>query len=277
MLAKLEIRNRQGSLLVLPFEDVENGLIVTEITGLDPTKATLVSTSVAGQDGAQHQSSKREARNMQIKLDLEADYQTTSVRSLRQRLYTFLMPKTEVSLRFYESLGSYVDIQGVVEDFQAPLFTRDPEATITLQCFDPDFIDPSPFSESGLTVSGTTLTMTDVPYLGSVESGFLFTMDLDRPATTFTIVHQTPNGDTYTLDFAETLLAGDQLKISTIAGAKGATLKRDNVISSILWGVSPTSKYLELEPGAGSNLIRVSASSAGIPWKVEYVNRYGGL
>lgn len=279
MLTKIQVTNRQGSVLVLPFEDVDNGIIVEGITGLDPTKATLVSSSVAGQDGAQHQSSKREARNMQIKLGIEADYVNTTAKSIRQSLYNYFMPKTKVTLRLYDILGSYVDIQGVVEDFQSPLFTQEPEATITIQCFDPDFIDPNQFTASGLTVSGSDVTMKPIAYLGSVESGILFTMSLDRNTTGFSIVQQVPSGETYTLDFypPSTLLAGDKITISTISGAKGATLRRANVDSSLLYAVSPIAKWLELEPGAGSNLIRVSAPAAGIPWSIQYVNRYGGL
>lgn len=278
MLSKIQITNRQGSVLVLPFNDVDNGLIVEEIKGLDPTKATLVSSSVAGQDGAQYYSSKREPRNLVITLGLEADYVNTSVKSLRQRLYNYFMPKTQVTLRLYEDLGSYVDIVGIIESFESPLFTQEPEATISIQCFDPDFFDPNSFTVSGLSVSGTT-TMTNVPYLGSVESGFLFIMNLDRNTTGFSVIHQVPNGDTYTLDFypPTTLLAGDRITISTIAGAKGATLRRANVDSSLLYAVSPTSKWLELEPGVGNNLVRVSSSAAGIPWSIQYVNRYGGL
>lgn len=277
MLTKIEVRNRQGSLLVLPFEDVENGYIVTEIKGLDPVKATLVSASVAGQDGAQFYSSKREARDLSISLDLEAVYPDNTVRTLRQSLYNFFMPKTDVYLRFYEEVGSYVDIQGVIETFDSPLFTLEPEATITLQCFDPDFIDPNPFTVSGVTVSGSTMTMTPMLYLGSVEAGFVFTLKLDRNASSFSIVHETPSGETYTLDFAETLLAGDEITISTVSGSKGATLKRNNTLSSILYAVSPQSKWLELEAGVSPNQVRVSSGAAGIPWTIQYVNRYGGL
>lgn len=278
MLAKIQVTNRQGNLLTLPFDDVENGLIVEEISGLDPTKATLVSSSIAGQDGTQHQSSKREARDIVIKLALEADYVNTTVKSLRQRLYNYFMPKTQVTLRFYEDLGSYVDIVGIIESFDSPLFTPEPEATISIHCDDPDFFDPSPFTVSGLSVSGST-GMTNVAYMGSVETGFLFTMNLDRNLTGFSIVHQVPNGDTYSLDFypPTTLLAGDRVTISTISGTKGATLRRASVDSSLLYAVSPTSKWLELEPGVGNNLIRVSAPAAGIPWNIQYVTRHGGL
>lgn len=276
MLTKVEVRNRQGDSLILPLEDFDNGFGVADIEGLDPVKATLVSSGFAGQDGEQYYSSKREKRNIRLKIEMIPDFVDTSVRLLRQQLYRYLMPKTEVTLRFYEDLGSYVDIVGRVEEFKAPLFSKDPVADISLLCFDSDFFDPNPFTKSGITVTGSDVTMTTIPYLGSVESGVLFTLNLDRPIGGFSIVHQVPDGSTYQLDFAETLLAGDKLVISTISGAKGASLTRNNNISSMLWGISPQAKYLELE-GPGDNKIRVSASAAGIPWNIQYVNRHGGL
>lgn len=276
MLTKIEVRNRQGDLLMLPLGDFENGFGVADIEGLDPTKATLVSSGFAGQDGEQYYSSKREPRNLKLKIDIIPDYVDTTARLLRQQLYRFLMPKTEATLRFYDELGSYVDIVGRVEEFNSPLFTQDPVADISLMCFDPDFFDPNPFTITGVTVTGSDVTMKTVPYLGSVESGILFTMNLDRNVNGFSIVHQVPDGSTYQLDFTDVLLAGDKLVISTIAGSKGASLTRNNTVSSRLWGVSPQAKWLEFE-GPGNNLIRVSASAAGIPWNIQYVNRYGGL
>lgn len=276
MLTKVEVRNRRGDALTLPFEDIDNGFVIADIDGLDPTKATLVSSGFAGQDGAQYYSSKREARNLKLKLELVPDFEETSVQSLRRQLYRFLMPKTEVTLRFYDILGSYTDVVGRVESFDAPLFTKDPVADISLMCFDPDFFDPNPVTISALSVAGSSTANTVIPYLGSVESGFLFNLNLDRAITSFSIAHVTADGSAYMLEFAETLLAGDKLTISTISGAKGVSLRRNNVVSSMLWGVSPQSKYLELE-GPGDNTLRVTTPTAGIPWNIQYVNRYGGL
>lgn len=276
MLSKIEVINRKGASLMMPFEDFENGFGVTEIEGLDPVKATLVSSGFAGRDGALYHSSKRESRNLVLHIDLIPDFDETTAKSLRNQLYAFLMPKSEVTLRFHEALGSYTEIKGRVESFESPLFTPEPQVTISLLCFDPDFIDPNPFTKSGVTVASTDLTKTALTYLGSVEAGFVFTLNLDRSSNGFSIMQETPSGDTYALDFAASLLAGDKLVISTISGSRGASLTRGGNLTSILWGVSPQAKWLELE-GPGDNLLRVSAAAAGIPWTIQYVNRYGGL
>ncbi len=54
MLIKVEARTSSGALLILPLDDVSSGYVVEEIEGLDPVKATLVSSSFAQADGEQY-------------------------------------------------------------------------------------------------------------------------------------------------------------------------------------------------------------------------------
>jgi hypothetical protein len=77
------------------------------------------------------------------------------------------------------------------------------------------------------------------------------------------------------MDFAGSLVSGDVLTISTVSGNKYVTLKRASVVSSLLYGISPTSKWLEFLPG--DNYIRVYATGATIPYTITYTKRYGGL
>lgn len=273
MLTKVEVRNSQGALLALPLEDVSSGFVVEDIQGLDPVKATLVSSSFAGSDGEQYQSSRRESRNIKIILDLEPDYAVTSVRDLRKRLYAFFMPKTEVSLRFYMFDGLIVDILGRVESFDAPLFAKDPQATISITSFDPDFINLIPITLSGISTAGSTETL--INYVGTVETGLRFVLNVDRPLSEFTIYHRPPDGTIRSLDFAGSLVAGNVLAISTIFGAKGAIVTKAGSDSSMLYGISQQSKWIELENG--DNYIRVYAAGVGIPFTITYTPRYGGL
>lgn len=279
MLVKVEFRNRRGASLVIPFEDLENGFGVASIEGLDPVEATLVSAGFAGVDGEQYYSAKRAKRNIKMKIDIIPDFENTTPKTLRNKLYEFLMPKKEVTVRFHDSLGSYVDIVGRVESLDAPLFTSDPVADVSILCFDPDFFDPISFKEEGVTVAGSApieTSMTTIGYLGSVEAGFIFRLKPQKPISSFSIEQQTPGGDTYKLDFADSLVANDELIISTISGSKGVSLTRGGSVSSLLRALSPQSKWLELE-GPGDNWIRVVSSVTGVPWSIEFVNRYGGL
>jgi Phage tail protein len=279
---KVEIRTSQGSLLTLPLGDATGGLIIQEIQGLDPVKATLVSSSFAQLDGSQYHSSRRESRNIKITLGLEPDYGLELVGDLRRRLYNFLMPKTEVSLRFHtydERIQNVlerdldVDILGRIESFETALFTKDPAVDISLVCFDPDFYDPIPVEISDMTVND--LTETVLNYIGTVETGIKFTLSVDRSISEFTIYHRPSDGSLRTLDFAAPLLANDVLTINTVVGNKSVILVRDGVESSLVYALSPQSNWIELQPG--DNYIRVYAEGVPIPFEIEYTTKYGGL
>ena len=274
MLTRVEVRTNQGNLLNLSLENGNNGYQIDEIEGLDPVKANLVSSSFANQDGEQFQSSRREKRQLKFKLIYEPDFVNNTVRDLRHNLYNFFMPQSDVSLRFHDSLGSYVDIWGTVEEFDSPLFTDDPAADITLLCFNPDFIDPNPGTASGVSTADVTAFDT-VNYFGTVDAGILFTLNLDRDISSFSIVHTAPDGKINQLDFQYALLAGDKLIISSLPGAKGATLVRGSTETSVLYSVSPQSAWIRLKKGA--NKIRVAIAGTGIPYEIRYITRYGGL
>jgi hypothetical protein len=273
MLTTVEARTASGNLLILPLEDISNGYVVEDIKGLDPVKATLVSSSFAQMDGEQYHSSRREARNIVLTIGLEPDYITESVRDLRLRLYSYFMPKSAIRLRFYDSDGLVVEISGRVESLETPMFTREPKVDISIMCFDPDFVELTPVVVNGNTVSDNTDTIIEYP--GTVETGFVLVLNVDRVLNEFTIYHRPPDDSIRTLDFAAPLQAGDILTISTIVGSKFANLNRGGTISSILYGVSPQSNWIQLEHG--DNNLRVYAVGAAIPYEITYTPRYGGL
>lgn len=275
MLTRLEVISDQGALLTLYLQSVEQGYVISEIEGLDPVKATLVSSGFAKLDGEQFQSARREKRNIILSLDIEPDYSTSSVQSLRNKLYQFFMPKSRVLLRFYSDTFPTVNIVGYIETMDAPKFTAEPSATIGILCFDPDFYDPTPVVINGSTTSSEVSTTTDYP--GTVETGILFNLFVDRAISSFTIFHSPADDSLRQLDFAVAtpLASGDVLQISTSSGNKYVTLIRAGVATSLLYGVSPQSNWINLFPG--ENQLRVFASGVPIPYSIEYTTKYGGL
>lgn len=273
MLEKVEVTTEQGELLPLVLADVSDGIIVKEITGLGPVKATLVSTSFAGLDGEQYQTARREPRDLRFKFGLEAMYGGGTVRAIRQRLYKFFMTKRNVKMKFFMTDGLVVEIWGRVESNDPPMFTREPEMDVVLRCFLPDFIDPTVVHLTGNTTSLTTETL--VQYEGDVDTGLIFKLNVDRTINEFTIYHRPPDGSLLSLDFASPLLSGDVLTISTTPGDKYASLLRGGATSSLLRGVSPYANWPMFQPG--DNHIRVYATGASIPYTIDYFNHYGGL
>jgi hypothetical protein len=273
MLNKVDVTNRRGNVLTLNMEENDSGYQVADIDGLGPVSANLVSTSYANLDGEQFQSAKRGARNIKIKLDLDPDFVTDTYTTLRQNLYSYFMPKSQISFRFYLSTGLYVDILGYVENMSSPMFELDPNVDISIMCFQPDFTDPRIVTVEGFTVAGSTNTTIDYP--GTVEAGTVLTLNVNRVLTDFTIYNMDEAGNLYQLDFSGALIAGDQLVISSLRGSKGITLTRASVSSSYLYGRSAQSSWIEFLEGL--NEFRVYAPGDPVPYELEYVVRYGGL
>lgn len=275
MLEKVEVRTDRGELLTLYLEDISGGITVQDIDGLDPVKATMVSSTMAQLDGEQFQTSRREKRNIIFTLGFEPNYVTTTVDVLRKRLFAFFMPKTRVLLRFFPDGEDPVDIYGLIESFDSPKFVKDPTTTISILCFDPDFYDPTPTIMTGTTV-GNTLETTHV-YPGTVDTGILFRLKVNRNLSSFTIHHRPGDGSLRTFEFssATPLLAGDVLTISTIPGKKHVTLRRGSVNHPYLFAVTPQSNWITLFPG--TNKIRVFSEGAAVPYEIEYATKFGGL
>ena len=282
LLSQLFVQNAQGQVLSLPLEDNSNGFSVKEIKGLDPVKATLVSSSFANLDGAQYHSSRREPRNIIVSLGFDPDWTKQDVEGLRRQLYSFLMPKLNAQFTFRmfdkfadDFLDSQLDLEisGYVESFDAPLFAKDPGADLSVMCFDPDFIDPRTVEVDGMTVS--SLVETKVTYTGTVDTGVIFTLMPDRDLDAFTIYHRPPDQTLWTIDFQYPLVAGDILTISSVPGNKYVVLNHAGVETPVLYALQPTSAWHALSQG--DNYIRVYAPGDPVPYKFTYTNRYGGL
>lgn len=286
MLNLVEAITDYGVTLSLPFMDITNGYSVQDIQGLDPVPANIVSSSFANLDGEQYQSSRREKRNIILKLGLEPDFTTMTVRELRSHLYGFFMPKQSTNLRFYTDGAPTVDIAGRIETFDCPIFVKEPVATVSILCFDPDFYDPIEVMIDGATNFPATVSPGPPPvyappefmmidYEGTVDTGILFELFVNRPMDGFTIQYQ-PDGDQVReMDVAASLLADDVVRISTQPGNKYATLTRGGVLSSILYGVSPYADWVRLQPG--SNAFRVNSVGDPVPYDITYTNKFGGL
>lgn len=273
MITLIEARTLQGTLLSLPLGDISGGYSVQDVDGLDPVDATIISSDFAGTDGEQYQNSSVGKRNIVLTLGLETDYITNTVRSLRKKLYGFFLPKSQINLRFYEDEDLVVDISGRVETCKSKLLSQDPQAEISILCFDPDFLNVSPSTFPGSTVSTSATTVVD--YDGDIETGLVFTLNVNRALSEFTIYNAGEDGVIRSLDVQASFVSGDIVKVSTVSGDKYVTLTRLGVTTSLLYAMSTQSDWIELNPG--ENHFRVYATGAAIPYSVTYTERYGGL
>lgn len=274
MLTKIEVFNGTSESLALPLTDISAGYIVEDVQGLDPVKANIVSTPLAQLDISRRQASRRVNRNIILQLGYMPELANSTVEALRRNLYEFLMPKTMVTLRFHMDGVGFVDITGEVESCDAPLFSAEPQATVSILCFDPDFYALA----SSVVAGSTTATSGEAvfQYPGSSPAGYIFTLPVTRTLTGFTIYHTLANNIQQTFEFEDGLSAGDVITLSTVPGSKSIIRTRAGVEKSVLYGVTPESLWPYFSPGG--NTVRVRASGSPVmPYSIEYVAKYGGL
>lgn len=276
MLTQVDVMTERGTLFSFPLDDYSDGYTVKDIDGLDPVKATLVYSSFAGQDGTTFQSAHRENRFMKLKLGFQPNYAITNSSALRQRLLNGFMPKSIVNFKFYDDDLGELYIEGRVEDFISPRFTKEPDASIAVTCEEPDFDTRVALIQNGHTVVDDVVTPID--YEGTVETGFVFKLLVDRTISApITIYNTNEAGLEASMPFStpNALVAGDILTISTIPGKKFARLTHLGLDSSVLYAISPAANWLSLWPGV--NQIRALVTGADVPWTIEYTTKFGGL
>ena len=273
MLTKVEITNVRGDVLPLAISDFSGGYLVKYISGLDPVKASLTSSSMAQIDGAQPQASRRDIRNITMRLELKPNYNDTSVESLRTALYAYLIPKSYISLGFYINNVFRYWTTGYVETLTNDMFTPLPEMDASIICYDPDFYGPDVISVDGSTVADST-TQT-ISYEGTTDTGVVFTLSVDRTIAGFSLYNNKPDGTSQIFDFEGSLVSGDVVTITSIPRQKSAIKVTSGTPSSVLYGVQSASSWISLGPG--DNLFRAAVSGAAIPYTVQYTPKYGAL
>lgn len=274
MITKVTVQTPYGSMLDMPLRNDGGGLVVKSIEGLDPVKASLVSTGFAQMDGKEYQSSSRDERNIKIQIGIFPDYATSTVRDVRNRLYRYLMPKSEVLLTFHMLSGEMYKISGRVETFDTAMFSSDPAVDISIMCFNPDFYGATAEIVLGNTSSDPGFSA-PIDYDGTVETGLKLTMTVNRAINEFSVMHLSSENKSSSMTFRWNLVAGDKVVISTVPGDKYVRLTHQIFTNSVLYAMSPDSVWTSLTPGP--NNLYVYAAGAAIPYTIEYVNKYGGL
>lgn len=272
MLTQVEVRMGTGESILLPLSYTTNGYVVKDIDGLDPGKISISTGKIAGVRGEQHQSSRREARNIVLKIKFEPDFANTTVKQLRDSLYRFLMPQSMVTLRFYMDDVAFVDIDGMVESFDAPMFTSDPGADISIMCFEPDFRGITKIDVAHQTSSFPNPAI--INYDGTIATGIDLVLMVNRPISSFTLVNQHTN-DQQRFEFEGTLLASDIVRLITVSGSRSIVRTRAGSTISILYGVSPASSWLQLKPGR--NALSITMAGTPISFRTIATPLYGGL
>ncbi len=129
----LKVENSKG--YVLELTDNEENYQITNIEGLDPPKADINTSSYANNDGFSFNGSKIKDREIVITMKINGD-----VEENRLKLYKYFRIKEWCKI-YYKSELRDVFIEGYVQTMDAPKFTQNTTAQISILCPDPYFKD----------------------------------------------------------------------------------------------------------------------------------------
>ena len=252
-----KIENSRGNAITLTQN--EGDYQVIGIDGLNPPKAQINRSTVAGLDGSRFNSSKLEERNIVVTLRINGD-----VESNRNHLYDFAVTSKSCTFHYKNGIKD-VHIEGYVETNEVDPFSKSEVMQISIICTDPyfkdaqlivddiskilnrfefpfaiDVGDPIPFSEIEIERVTDVFNKSDSKIGVIIEATFLGTVNSLR-------ILNVDNGDTFTVNHA--FVAGDILTINTNKGSKSVDLNRNGVHSNMFSKVVKGSTFFNLQSG----------------------------
>lgn len=276
MLKTLTVINYLGEELPISMTNPFNvGMAITEITGLGPVNADIITTDNATMDGAVYNSSRLSYRNIVITLKLlGTDANGQSIEATRHNVYKYFPVKKPLWLIFESDKRSAM-IQGYVESNEPEIFSDWEKTQISIIC-------PNPYFES-LTENITNFSGVipnfefpfitnreddvyemgeqyleediDIYYSGEVETGITITMSFLGHVAPITFYNIETNEkivvDTGKIEekYDLTITNGDKIIISTIKGNKSAYFIRENNTYNIINCLDKNITWFQLHKG----------------------------
>jgi hypothetical protein len=269
----------------------EVGLLIFNIEGLGPPKATVSGSGGPNFDGIRAGSVRADSRHIMMTLavtgqgDLEED--------AKSRIYNYFPIKQTITLRVITDRKD-VYIPAIVEENEFNQFATVENAVISLLCPNPYFLDllsrtividdvaglpifEFPFSNESLVTpllefgEVTTFPTAEIPYNGEVKTGMDISMNFTGAATDITITNNNGN-QTMTIDTGdlEPLASGDQIFINTRVGEKSIYFVRATVWTNILNAVGIADEWIDLRPGGNRVVVNAVTGIDNIETELEY-------
>lgn len=250
-----KIENTKNNILSLTQN--ESNFQIYNIEGLNPPKAQINFSKIAGIDGSRFNSSKLEERNIVIYIKLHGDIEAN-------RLYLYRFFNTKEWCKFYYKNGSRdVYIEGYVETVEVTSFTNNEVMQVSIICPAPYFksaeelVDdiskaigkfkfpfsienPIPFS----TIDSSKIT--DVYNNSETTTGVIIEVDVQGEVNSFQI-RNTETGEKIGLTYQ--FIKHDKIIINTNKTEKSINLRRDGVESNIFTAIQKDSTFFQLSIG----------------------------
>ncbi|MCQ2308066.1 MAG: phage tail family protein [Bacteroidales bacterium] len=275
----LSIENSNGKLLELTQN--EGRFQVIGIDGLNPPKAQINRSTVAGMDGSKFNSSKLEERNIVITLRLNGEVETNRI-----LLYSYFRTKERCKI-YYSNDTRDVYAEGYIENVDTNLFEISEIMQVSIICPDPYFKSAQeivddvskvlaafefPFSITSTGVSFSELEMnkiTNVLNQSESECGLEIDIYFSNSVSSLKIVNAS-TGEEFTVNYS--FLQNDRVTIVTTKGQKSIKLQRGATTINLFGSIVRGSVFFQL--GVGDNYFTYSADSGTKDQAVNVVFRH---
>lgn len=294
MIQTVWIKNPAGSILDLKLGSSgdDHGLVIFNMSGLGPAKATVNGQGGPNFDGVRVSSVRLDARHMTITLAVKGFGNVEE--TAKDKIYTYFPIKKQILVGI-ETDTKDVYIPAIVESNEFNQFAKIENAVISLYCPFPYFIDREessalirsdaviplfqfPFSNESLTDPllqfgyFTALPTAFIEYRGEVKTGVDINIEF-LGAVTEIVITNTNGAQQMTIDVSGVgpTQAGDQIFINTRVGEKSIFFIRNGTWTNILNYVGIDDDWIGLEPG--NNIIIMNATTGVDNMETEILYR----
>lgn len=288
--------------IVLTEAEPDHGLLITNIDGLGPVGADINRTEIATNDGDLYNSARRKGRNIVMQLQFEG----SDIEAIRHLTYKYF-PEKKYTTIVVEADHRICEAYGYIESNNPTIFSEKEGCQVSIICPDPNFysagedgnnvttffgVEPLfefPFDnnslEEDLIEFGSIENKTEqtIVYDGDANVGILIRIHAVGSVGDITI-YNTGTREIMKLDMAklealtgDTLIAGDELIISTVRGNKYISLLRNGQYTNVLNILDKNSDWFELAKGDNVFVYVAEYGTTNVQFKIENRTVFEGV
>lgn len=249
--------------------------------GLGPVEGDVSIATTLSQGGV-YQNRRPQLLEPVIRVGLNPDYSVGQTSSgLRTQLYGLLTPAygDVIKLQLMNDTTVVAELDGVVKRIEPSIFSKEPEAQITISGLSSYLKDPVPLYIPSLQqVLDGSYTRFTIQNNGNAPSGFSISFVFTAPFTSSFQLHSNAD-DAFApiMSITDTWATGDMLSINTVAGNRGIyKTPSGGAQVSILNSLESGSPWLQLHGGANVMKVNCTAFDWGTV-AVGYTPQYWGI
>lgn len=297
---KVTNHNRESMTLDL-YRPEDSGVIVSNIEGLGPPKATINSDEVATIDGGIFTSSRMGQRNIVFTL-LPMFYPT--VEDSRLKIYKYFPIKKNVKLDFITD-RRHAECTGYVESNTPTIFSKEESVQVSIICPDPYFYERGlsevafagtiplfQFPFQNLSLTEPLLEFGEIRddnravlwYSGDADTGVHITIHAVEGTAEQIVIWNVDTRERIRIDTAKiqkltgvTFSQGDDIEINTKIGEKYARLLHEGKYWNIISCINKDADWFQLTLGANKFTFTAHAGENNLKVTFRYRNAYGGI